>query len=143
MPLTDGQGAASQGSATHMHVDRIDHVVLTVRDIEATCAYYARVLGMEVVTFGNGRKALHCGTQKLNLHATGRELEPRAAQPTVGAADLCFITDVPLDEVMRHLQACGVAIELGPVRRAGATGPITSLYIRDPDGNLLELANTA
>ena len=75
-----------------MHVERIDHVVLTVGDIEATCAYYARVLGMEVVTFGNGRKALHFGTQKLNLHAAGREIEPKALQPPVGAAGLCFIT---------------------------------------------------
>src|ERR671933_77138 len=128
---------------TTMHVDHIDHVVLTVRDIDATCAYYARVLGMEVVTFGDGRKALRFGTQKLNLHAAGREIEPKARVPTVGAADLCFITDVLLDEVIRHLRACDVAIELGPVRRTGATGPIISLYMRDPDGNLIEVANAA
>jgi catechol 2,3-dioxygenase-like lactoylglutathione lyase family enzyme len=126
-----------------MHVDHIDHVVLTVRDIEATCAFYARVLGMEVVTFGDGRKALRFGRQKLNLHAAGKEIEPKARVPTVGAVDLCFITDVPLEDVVRHLHACGVAIELGPVQRSGATGPIISLYIRDPDWNLIELANAA
>ena len=126
-----------------MHVDHIDHVVLTVRDIEATCAFYARVLGMEVVTFDDGRKALRFGTQKLNLHAAGKELVPHAARPTVGAADPCFCTDVPMEDVVRHLHACGVAIELGPVQRSGATGPIISLYIRDPDWNLIELSNAA
>ncbi len=126
-----------------MHVDHIDHVVLTVRDIEATCAFYARVLGMEVVTFDDGRKALRFGTQKLNLHAAGKEIVPHAACPTVGSADLCFCTDVPMEDVVRHLDACGVAIELGPVQRSGATGPIISLYIRDPDWNLIELSNAA
>jgi catechol 2,3-dioxygenase-like lactoylglutathione lyase family enzyme len=124
-----------------MHIDRIDHLVLTVRDIDATCAFYARVLGMQVVTFGAGRTALAFGTQKINLHQAGREFEPKALHPTPGSSDLCLITDVPPAEVIAHLQSCGVAIEEGPVRRSGALGPIESVYCRDPDGNLIEIAN--
>jgi catechol 2,3-dioxygenase-like lactoylglutathione lyase family enzyme len=122
-------------------LDRLDHFVLTVADIDATCAFYARVLGMEVRTFGpQGRKALHFGRQKINLHQRGREFEPKAAHPLPGSADLCFIAAAPLDTVVAHLVACGVAIEEGPVDRTGATGPIRSVYIRDPDGNLVEIA---
>ncbi|HEX2116155.1 MAG TPA: VOC family protein [Alphaproteobacteria bacterium] len=122
-------------------IDRLDHFVLTVADIEATCAFYARVLGMEVRTFGSqGRKALHFGRNKINLHQRGKEFEPKAAHPLPGSADLCFVAAVPLDAVIAHLSDCGIAIEEGPVERIGATGPIRSVYIRDPDGNLIEIA---
>lgn len=124
-----------------MHIDRIDHLVLTVRDIGATCAFYTRVLGMQMVTFGAGRTALAFGSQKINLHQAGREFDPKALHPTPGSGDLCFITDVPLSEVITHIQSCGVAIEEGPVQRTGATGPIESIYLRDPDGNLIEISN--
>ena len=124
-----------------MHIDRIDHLVLTVRDIDATCAFYARVLGMQVVTFGAGRTALAFGSQKINLHQAGHEFDPKALHPTPGSADLCLITDIPLGEVIAHLQSCGVAIEEGPVPRSGALGPIESVYCRDLDGNLVEIAN--
>ena len=123
-----------------MKIDRIDHLVLTVKDIAATCDFYSRVLGMEVVTFGAGRKALAFGAQKLNLHQAGRELEPKADRPTPGSADLCLITAAPLAEVIAHLQRCGVPIREGPVARTGATGPIQSVYFRDPDQNLIEVS---
>lgn len=123
-----------------MHLNGLDHLVLTVRDLEVTCAFY-QLLGMQVVTFGQGRVALHVGQQKINLHQQGQEFEPKAAEPTPGSADLCFLTDVPLSEVMVHLRNCGVAIEEGIVRRTGAQGTIASLYLRDPDGNLIELSN--
>ncbi len=126
-----------------MRIDRLDHLVLTVRDVEATCSFYARVLGMQVVTFGEGRKALAFGRQKINLHQAGREFEPKAALPTPGSADLCLIADVALDEVIEHLAECGVTIVDGPVMRTGATGPIRSVYFRDPDGNLIEVSNYA
>src|SRR5579871_1275936 len=102
-----------------MQIDHLDHLVLTVQDIDATCAFYARVLGMQVATFGDGRKALRFGAQKINLHAVGKEFEPKAARPTPGAGDLCFITPTPLEQVMAHLRACGVAIEEGPGRKDG------------------------
>ncbi len=124
-----------------MKVDRLDHLVLTVSDLDATCEFYTRALGFESVTFGNGRIALAFGSQKINLHAHGREIEPKAHAPTPGSADLCFLTSVPLPDVMSHLLACGIRIEEGPVRRTGATGPILSLYVRDPDGNLIEVSN--
>ncbi len=119
----------------------IDHVVLTVRDVEATCRYYERVLGMEVVTFGDGRRALHFGRQKINLHQAGEEFSPHAQHPVAGSADFCLLTDRPLAEVVAHITAAGVRIEQGPVTRAGATGPLESIYLRDPDGNLIEVAN--
>jgi catechol 2,3-dioxygenase-like lactoylglutathione lyase family enzyme len=122
-------------------LDRLDHFVLTVADIDATCAFYTRVLGMEVQTFGPlQRKALHFGRQKINLHQRGKEFEPKAAHSLPGSADLCFIAAVPLDAVIAHLKACGVAIEIGPVDRTGATGAIRSVYIRDPDQNLIEIS---
>jgi catechol 2,3-dioxygenase-like lactoylglutathione lyase family enzyme len=122
-------------------IDRIDHLVLTVADLDRTCEFYSRVLGMTMVTFGAGRKALAFGRQKLNLHQAGREFEPKARHPTPGAIDLCLITLNPLAQVASHLEACGVKIAEGPVARTGATGPITSLYFRDPDGNLVEVSN--
>ena len=124
-----------------MRVQRIDHVVLTVTDIERTIAFYLRVLGMTAVTFGAGRRALAFGDQKLNLHQAGHEFEPKALRPTAGATDLCFTTDVPLDEVATHLRRCSVPIEIGPVDKIGARKALRSLYFRDPDGNLVEIAN--
>jgi catechol 2,3-dioxygenase-like lactoylglutathione lyase family enzyme len=125
-----------------MKIDRLDHLVLTVQDLERTCHFYTRLLGMEVVTFSGGRKALQFGQQKINLHQIGREFEPKAAHPTAGSGDLCFITTTPLTEVVAHLQACQVDLIEGPVPRIGASGPIESVYFFDPDGNLIEVANT-
>jgi catechol 2,3-dioxygenase-like lactoylglutathione lyase family enzyme len=124
-----------------VHIDRIDHLVLTVDDVERTIAFYVGVLGMTEVTFGSDRKALIFGSSKLNLHQRGQEFEPKAAWPTPGSADLCLITDEPLESVVADLAARGVDIEEGPVPRAGAQGRITSVYIRDPDRNLIELSN--
>ena len=124
-----------------MNLDRLDHLVLTVRDIETTCEFYSRVLGMRVICFGENRWALQFGQQKLNLHQASKEFEPKATCPTPGSADLCFITETPLEQVKEQLQVQGVAIEAGIVSRTGAMGAIASLYIRDPDGNLLELSN--
>ncbi|MEJ2456489.1 MAG: VOC family protein [Candidatus Thiodiazotropha sp.] len=125
-----------------MYIDRLDHLVLTVHNIEASCDFYTRVLGMRVVTFAGGRKALAFGRQKINLHQQGQEFEPKARQATPGSCDLCFITETPLDEVIAHLATCDVDIEQGPIRRTGAEGPILSVYLRDPDGNLLEISNS-
>lgn len=122
-------------------IDHIDHLVLTVASIEASCHFYGRALGMQEIEFGNGRKALAFGGQKINLHEAGAEFEPKARHPTPGSADLCLITRTPLAEVVAHLRAHGIPIELGAVARTGATGPITSVYLRDPDGNLLEISN--
>ena len=124
-----------------MNIDSLDHLVLTVADIDRTCAFYAKVLGMEVVTFGNSRKALSFGMQKINLHQHGNEFEPKAQAPTPGSADLCFITTVPLTDVIAHLAACGVEVIAGPMERTGARGPMVSIYFRDPDMNLLEMSN--
>jgi catechol 2,3-dioxygenase-like lactoylglutathione lyase family enzyme len=118
----------------------LDHLVLTVADIERTAAFYCGVLGMRRVTFGAGRVALSFGAQKINLHQKGREFEPKAIAPTPGSADLCFVAAVPLAEAIAALDKAGVAIEEGPVSRTGAVGPITSVYVRDPDGNLIEIS---
>ena len=123
-----------------MKIDRIDHFVLTVKSIETTCDFYARVLGMKVVSFGSGRKALAFGRQKFNLHEAGAEFLPKAEKPTRGSADFCLISDIPVDDVVKHLANTGVTIEEGPVSRTGATGPIVSVYLRDPDGNLVEIS---
>jgi len=124
-----------------MKIDSLDHWVLTVKDIETTASFYASVLGMDVITFGGGRTALSFGAQKINLHQHGKEFEPKAQHPTPGSADVCFITSVPLSEVLNHLSTCNVAIIEGPVQRTGATGPILSVYFRDPDMNLIEVSN--
>ncbi|HEV8438364.1 MAG TPA: VOC family protein [Methylomirabilota bacterium] len=124
-----------------IEIARLDHLVLTVRDIEATCAFYSRVLGMKSVTFGNGRRALHFGQQKINLHPIDNDIALKAARPLPGSADLCFITPLPLERVIAHVRACGVEVIDGPGARAGALGPITSIYFRDPDGNLVEVSN--
>jgi catechol 2,3-dioxygenase-like lactoylglutathione lyase family enzyme len=123
-----------------MLIKSLDHLVLTVRDISATIRFFTNVLGMEAITFANGRRALGFGEQKINLHELGGEIEPHAQSPTPGSADLCFLTDTPLLEAMQHVLDCGIAIESGPVRRTGATGPIESLYIRDLDDNLIEIS---
>jgi catechol 2,3-dioxygenase-like lactoylglutathione lyase family enzyme len=124
-----------------MKVNQLDHLVLTVKNIEVTCSFYSQVLGMEVITFGDGRKALAFGAQKINLHQQGTEFEPKANLPTPGSGDLCFITNTPLAEVAQHLHANGVTILEGPIERTGASGAIISLYFRDPDLNLLEISN--
>jgi catechol 2,3-dioxygenase-like lactoylglutathione lyase family enzyme len=124
-------------------VTSLDHLVLTVRDLDATVRFYVDGLAMRLEDFGEGRHALHFGTQKINLHVAGREFEPKAARPTPGSADLCFLVDERLEALARRLPALGYPVILGPVQRAGATGPIVSIYLRDPDGNLVELANPA
>jgi catechol 2,3-dioxygenase-like lactoylglutathione lyase family enzyme len=124
-----------------MRIDRLDHLVLTVADIEATVEFYTRVLGMRAVTFGEGRRALAFGNSKINLHEAGREFEPKAARPTPGSADLCLIANDPLDVVIVELAGHSVEIEEGPVTRTGATGTILSVYLRDPDNNLIEISN--
>lgn len=123
-----------------MKIDALDHLVLTVADVAATCAFYTRVLGMQEVTFGQGRKALLFGVQKINLHPHGKEFEPKAMRPTPGSADLCLLTSSTATEVVDHLTQLGVLIEEGPVARTGAHGPIESVYFRDPDGNLIEVS---
>ena len=124
-----------------LQLRRLDHLVLTVRSIEAAAQFYRRVLGMEVVTFGAGRTALRFGAQKINLHQAGQEPSRIATRPTPGSGDLCFLTESPLDAWIAHLKTEGVAIEEGPVKRSGALGPIESIYFRDPDGNLLEISS--
>ena len=127
-----------------MHLDRLDHLVLTVADIERTCGFYERVLGMEAISFGEAdsrRRALRFGDHKINLHQVGHEFEPKAASPTPGSADLCFTTSVPIADVIAHLQACAIPTLEGPVQRSGALGTLTSIYLRDPDGNLIEVSN--
>ena len=121
-------------------IDRIDHLVLTVESIEASCAFYTRVLGMQVITFAGGRTALSFGQQKINLHQSGAEISPNARHARPGTADLCFIVSRPLEEVAAHLMACGVVPETDVVERTGAVGRLRSIYLRDPDGNLLELS---
>ena len=123
-----------------MQIDRLDHLVLTVASIAETCRFYETVLEMKPVTFGAGRTALHFGRQKINLHEAGREFEPRAARAVPGSGDLCFITTAPIAAALKHLAACGVMIEEGPVPRTGALGEMTSVYFRDPDDNLIEVA---
>jgi catechol 2,3-dioxygenase-like lactoylglutathione lyase family enzyme len=124
-----------------MRIEELDHLVLTVTDIDRTRAFYERVLGMETFVFGEGRHALTFGTQKVNLHEAGQEFEPRAAAPTPGSADLCLLTNSSMAEVVEHLEANSVELIEGPVRRTGATGSIKSVYFRDPDGNLLEVSS--
>ena len=123
-----------------MQIDRMDHFVLTVASIDATCDFYSKVLGMEVTEFAGGRKALSFGVQKINLHQHGNEFEPKSLTPIPGSGDFCLISAVPITEVVAHLENCGVMIEEGIVPRTGATGPIKSVYLRDPDQNLVEIS---
>ena len=122
-----------------MRIRALDHLVLTVSDPEATVAFYER-LGMRREEFGDGRLAVRFGDQKINLHQAGKPIQPHARRPTPGSADVCLLVEGTLDEVERELERAGVVFELGPVERTGATGPIRSLYLRDPDGNLVELS---
>lgn len=124
-----------------MQVKSLDHLVLTVRDLQAAIDFYTRALGMQEVTFAGGRKALGFGTQKINLHLAGREFEPKAQQPTPGSADLCLLTDTPVEQYAVHLASLGIEVIEGPVARTGAVGPLLSIYVRDPDANLIEIAN--
>jgi len=126
---------------TPFHIDRIDHLVLTVENIDMTVDFYTRILGMKAVTFGAGRTALHFGPHKINLHQRGHEFEPKATHPMPGSADLCFITAFPLEDVIAHLEDQYIHLVEGPVQRTGALGALKSVYIRDPDGNLIEIAN--
>jgi catechol 2,3-dioxygenase-like lactoylglutathione lyase family enzyme len=123
-----------------MRIDRLDHLVLTVSDLDAAVAFYTTVLGMTEVSFGGSRKALRFGDAKINLHLAGHEFEPKATHPLPGSADLCFVVDDPVPDVMRTLADAGITTD-GPYDRTGANGPIVSCYLRDPDGNLIELAN--
>ena len=123
-----------------MRIDRIDHLVLTVADLHRTVAFYTDVLGMTVETFGEGRTALRFGQQKINLHVRGAEFEPRAAAAGTGTADFCLVTSTPLEEVQAELAASSVPVEVGPVTKQGALGPMQSVYVRDPDRNLVELS---
>ncbi len=124
-----------------MKIKNLDHFVLTVRDIEVTCSFYETILGMEVVIFGNDRRALKFGIQKINLHPLGNEFEPKAEKPTPGSADLCLISETPMDLIVKQLKEKNIPIIEGPVKRTGAMGPILSIYIRDPDQNLIEISN--
>ena len=123
-----------------MRVTALDHLVLTVADLEATVAFYAR-LGMESRRFGDGRLALHFGHHKINLHLAGAEFDPHARRPEPGSADLCLLVDEPIPDVERELGRAGIEIEVGPVERDGAQGTLDSVYVRDPDGNLIELSH--
>ena len=130
-----------------MEIASLDHLVLTVADLDASLAFYVGVLGMREVRFGadpktgEPRVALAFGDEKINLHVEGAEIAPHAARPTPGSADLCLLVATPIDEVAAELEVAGIPIELGPVERTGARGPIRSIYVRDPDANLVELAN--
>jgi catechol 2,3-dioxygenase-like lactoylglutathione lyase family enzyme len=122
-------------------IDHLDHLVLTTADEAACTRFYVDVLGMSLESFAGGRKAFRFGHQKINLHVKGREFEPKAHTPVPGALDLCFIAAIPLDEAIARLNAAGVAILEGPVARTGATGELRSIYVRDPDLNLIEIAD--
>lgn len=123
-----------------LRIDRLDHLVLTVANIDETCDFYSRVLGLKVTHFGEGRTALEFGRQKINLHEVGKEFVPRAARATAGSGDLCLVSATPLEDVVQHLDKCAVTIIEGPVAKTGAIGPIRSVYFRDPDGNLIEVS---
>lgn len=124
-----------------MLTNRIDHLVLTVADIDRTVEFYQRVMGMKRIEFGSGRLALGFGQQKINLHQSGQEFEPKAGQAQPGSADLCFIVDDPIEQAIEELRRQGVVIIDGPVKRTGARGEIISAYFRDPDDNLIEVSN--
>jgi len=124
-----------------MLVQKLDHLMLTVKDVETTCRFYTAVLGMKVEEFGSGCKALTFGSQKINLHQFGKEIQPHAKYPSLGSADLCFLTDLQIGGIVEHLIEHRIKILDGPMQRIGANGPILSVYIKDPDGNLIEIAN--
>ncbi len=140
-----GSTDSSASIGASIAIDSLDHLVLTVRDPAETLRFYVGVLGMREESFGDGRLALHFGEQKLNVHVAGAEATPGtlrvAAVATPGSADLCFVTRTPVEGVLRVLEDSGIKVEQGPVERVGATGALLSVYVRDPDGNLVELAN--
>ena len=123
-----------------MKLKGIDHIVLTVASIDKSVEFYCKVLGFDEVNFGGGRKAVQCGSQKINLHQVGAEFLPHAKRPTSGSGDICLVYDNDLVAIIEHIHRCDVEIEEGPVSRTGAIGPINSIYIRDPDFNLIELS---
>ena len=124
-----------------MKLRSFDHIVLTVASIEQTAAWYERVLGMQRSSFGEGRVALLFGDCKINLHPASQPYSPHATTPIAGSADICFRTDLYSETVVEHLRTCEVLVELGPVIRTGALGALSSLYVRDPDGNLIEIGS--
>ena len=124
-------------------IDHLDHIVLTTARTRECIDFYTRVLGMTLERFGEGRMALKFGEQKINLHEKGREFEPKATAPAPGALDFCFIASLPLDQVMARLAAAGIPLVEGPVMKTGACYPIRSVYVRDPDGNLVEISERA
>lgn len=125
----------------NIQLERIDHIVLTVKDLQTTCAFYTRVLGMRETSFEQNRKALVFGQTKINLHEAGNEFDPKAQCPTPGSADICLVTRDPIARVVAHVRANDVEIIDGPVRRTGAAGAMESVYFRDPDGNLIEVSH--
>ena len=124
-----------------MRIERFDHIVLTVKDIDKTVRFYTEVLGMKMITFGENRKALTFGNQKINLHKKGKEFEPKAKVPTCGSADICFISNTKIETIKNEVEAKGIEIIEGIVSRTGAIGKIRSIYLRDPDENLIEISN--
>ena len=124
-------------------ITAIDHLVLTVADIDVTCLFYEHILGAQPIIFGENRRALQIGQQKINLHPRTNAFTPKAQNPTPGSADLCFLSETPLAEWLAHFETCGIEIIAGPVSRTGAMGPIESIYFYDPDGNLIEIARPA
>ncbi len=124
-----------------INIVSLDHLVLTVASIDSTVDFYTRILGMEKVDFANKRIALRFGQQKINLHQAGGELQPRASRPLPGSADICLLTGAPLADVLAHLNAHHIPVIEGPVERTGANGKLLAVYIRDPDQNLIEIAN--
>jgi catechol 2,3-dioxygenase-like lactoylglutathione lyase family enzyme len=124
-----------------MKIERLDHFVLTVKNLQTTVDFYTQVIGMKAIQFGEGRWALEFGQQKINLHELGNEFEPKAQNVREGSADLCFITETELAKAIAHVEAQDIEILEGPVKRTGAQGPILSFYFRDPDGNLIEISN--
>ena len=141
MTVSSADRSAAVSADSPVIIDRIDHLVLTVADIDATCEFYGRVLGMEKIVFAGGRVALGFGGHKINLHPAGNEYDPRAKNASPGSADFCLIAETPLEKIIAHLEACHVGIIEGPVAKTGAKGPITSVYFRDPDENLIEVSN--
>jgi catechol 2,3-dioxygenase-like lactoylglutathione lyase family enzyme len=140
-PRALAAGLARAPASGPVAIASLDHLVLYCADVDATIAFYVRALGMDAVSFGGGRRALAFGAQKINLHASGREYVPHAANPARGAGDFCLLTTVPLDDVIAHFRALDIPIVEGPVPKTGAQGPLRSVYVRDPDGNLVEVAN--
>jgi catechol 2,3-dioxygenase-like lactoylglutathione lyase family enzyme len=139
--LPDAVWAACQLTLSPVAISHLDHLVLTVTDLDRAIGFYSRVLGMTPVEFGDGRHALEFGASKINLHVAGHELAPHATRPVPGSADVCLVAATALPRVIAHLRALDVPLVEGPVTRIGARGAIESVYVRDPDGNLLEISN--